>query len=134
MKEKTHLVTIAIVISSLINIGLNALLIPVMKITGAALASLIAYFIGNLFLLFFSEREMKISFGYWRMFLSFIITLAAIFLHLYIFGLQYKFSLLISLNLILWVISSTLVIEVIIGLNEVGRLLKKISSVLLLKK
>jgi O-antigen/teichoic acid export membrane protein len=61
--KKTYLSPIILGISAVLNIGLNLVLIPVMGILGAAVATLVAYFALGMLALFLSYRYLKFDIG-----------------------------------------------------------------------
>jgi O-antigen/teichoic acid export membrane protein len=78
--KKTKLIAVTVIITSLLNIGLNYLLIKEMGIMGAALATLLSVIINNITLFIFSQRLYKIpfdSFKIGRVILIFLIVFFA---------------------------------------------------------
>ncbi len=74
IQKKTYFLPITTITSALFNIVCNFLLIPILGITGAALATLISYFVMALLNLFFSQRIYKIQYEYSRFFKSIFVT------------------------------------------------------------
>ena len=84
--KKTIYMTVAIVASALVNLILNAMLIPVMGMIGAGLATCSAYIIGNLITLYFGERVYPIGFRLMPIVMIAGATLLVIFIQIYILG------------------------------------------------
>ncbi|PGA45197.1 hypothetical protein COL88_26875 [Bacillus thuringiensis] len=55
--------SLIVVISAVVNIVLNIVLIPIMGINGAAVATIIAYMIANIFYYYFSEKYYSLGLG-----------------------------------------------------------------------
>jgi O-antigen/teichoic acid export membrane protein len=81
IKEKSIYVPVITCIGAVVNIGTNFVLIPVMGIMGAALATLAAYFVMAVIYFFVTQRFYKINYEYTK--------LAKIFLSLFIVALIY---------------------------------------------
>lgn len=64
LKEKTKYLSIIYLVAAILNILLNFLLIPVMGIRGAALATLIVSILMALFMFFLSKKEFTWNFNY----------------------------------------------------------------------
>ena len=67
IKEKSLYVPVITVIGAVVNIGTNFLLIPIMGIMGAALATLAAYFVMAIIYFFVTQRFYKINYEYAKM-------------------------------------------------------------------
>ena len=81
IKEKSIYVPVITIIGAIVNIGTNFILIPVMGIMGAALATLAAYFVMAVIYFFVTQRFYKINYEYAK--------LAKIFLSLFIVAVIY---------------------------------------------
>lgn len=66
IKRKTYIVTVVMLLISLLNVGLNILLIPIFGIVGAAQATLISYVAYTVIITYYSFKEFRfeISYGY----------------------------------------------------------------------
>jgi O-antigen/teichoic acid export membrane protein len=62
LTKKTFLTSVALGIGAVINIGLNFLLIPRFQMMGAAIATLVSYFVAVVILYRFSQRHYPINY------------------------------------------------------------------------
>lgn len=81
IRKKTHLIFLIGFVAAIINIILNYLLIPVLGMVGAALATTIGYFISFLIFVFFSQNLYHVPHK-WSSF-SLLFFMASIFVYLY---------------------------------------------------
>ncbi len=82
--KKTIYVTVAIMVSAIMNLAFNATLIPIMGIIGAGLASCLAHVVGNLLTLYFSEKHYPIGFSMISVIGIILLTLLIIFTQIFI--------------------------------------------------
>lgn len=74
LKRKTYLSTVAVGLTGAINFALNYLLIGEFSMVGAAIATLLSFFILALFELYFSQRQYPIAFQYKEMGWSLVVS------------------------------------------------------------
>ena len=65
--EKTQLVALSSIIAACANIFLNLNLIPVYGLTGAAMATLMAFFLQFIMVWGFASRTIEMPWFFWRM-------------------------------------------------------------------
>ncbi len=82
--KKTIYMTVVIMVSAVMNLAFNATLIPLMGIIGAGLASCLAYVVGNLMMLYFSEKHYSIGFSMISVIAITLFTLLAIFVQIFV--------------------------------------------------
>ncbi|MFC2056484.1 flippase [Chloroflexota bacterium] len=102
--ERTIFSTIAIVISAGFNIGLNIAFIPVWGITGAAVATLVSYIIGNALAFYFGEKYYPIGFNYLRLGVIALVTCLGIALQLILLSSDWPIFLQYGLILAIWIL------------------------------
>jgi O-antigen/teichoic acid export membrane protein len=76
IKKKTYLVTVSVLLSGLINIGLNLILIPQFGIIGAGQSTLISYVFYTFSIKYFAFREFSFKIDYRSILLYVIISFA----------------------------------------------------------
>jgi O-antigen/teichoic acid export membrane protein len=86
IKKKTHIVTMIVLVSCLLNIGVNIVLIPKFGILGAALATLISYTFYTIVITYYAFKEFSFSIDYQHILLYIIITIGMYFLITFING------------------------------------------------
>lgn len=111
MKNKGHIISISIMISSLVNIGLNFLFIPVWGIGGAAAATLISYIVWNGLKVYFSAALYDLYFDLRHMVISTLIAGLVLFLslslansQLWYINILIKMFMLFSFPCVIWFI------------------------------
>ena len=109
MKDRPFLISMNIIITAVVNIGLNLIFIPRWGILGAASATLISYLVWNGLRMFFSARLYKLHFDLRRLGMTIIWAGALCFCGLFIavsdslfINLGLKFLLLWPYPLLLW--------------------------------
>jgi O-antigen/teichoic acid export membrane protein len=103
IEKKTKIIASVVLISSVMNIGLNYLLISKYELMGAALATLISIALNNLMLFFVAQRYFKIKFEYAKIAVLLTILFSLIAGGCYVLNelkLEWYFNLLIKLGLI----------------------------------
>lgn len=118
--ERTVFVTVAIVISAGLNIGLNIAFIPIWGMIGAAVATLVAYIIGNALAFYFGERYYSIGFNYLRLGATVLVTCLGIALQLMLLSIDWPIVLQYGLILAIWVIIGLFFAFKIIGRDRIG--------------
>ncbi len=128
VKKRTELIPIAVIISGLVNVGLNLWFIPIYGLFGAALATLISTFLNNLILFIISQSLYRIPVNYKRLF-AVITTFMIIFLFVsyldYFWSFNYLISLTIRLILIILYLSFLVQIKFISFDGIKKRLIRK---------
>lgn len=78
LKEKTHLLSLAMVASLITTVLMNYLLIPMLGMIGAALSTLFGHLLGCIIALYFSQQLLPLGIRIWRILAVFVITIASI--------------------------------------------------------
>ncbi|MGY1464914.1 lipopolysaccharide biosynthesis protein [Bacillus toyonensis] len=128
--NKMLLNSVIVVITAIINIVLNILLVPKLGINGAALATIIAYLIANIFYYYFSEKYYSLGLGLWYPYRYFIIFLLLYGVYITLISpignLYAEFCLDILLCLVYVVL---LILFRFITIKEIKRLFDSISNI-----
>jgi len=96
MKNKTFHLSAILIVSAIFNLGLNFLLIPVLGLFGAAMATLVSYIIWNALKSYYSHKFYQLSFDYRRLWQITIIGVV-----LYLISLNIAITDLIYLNILI---------------------------------
>ncbi|MFX0124543.1 MAG: lipopolysaccharide biosynthesis protein [Candidatus Hodarchaeota archaeon] len=75
IRKKTHVVTILMIITCILNIGLNIVLIPLFGIIGAAQATLVSYIFYTILITYLAFKEFSFPIHYERVFLYLVASL-----------------------------------------------------------
>jgi len=118
--EKTVFATVAIVVSAGLNIGLNIAFIPIWGMIGAAVATLVAYVIGNVLVFYFGEKCYPISFNYLHLGATMLVTCVGIALQLMLLNSNWSIFLQYGLILVIWVLIGLFFAFKIIGRDRIG--------------
>jgi O-antigen/teichoic acid export membrane protein len=87
IKEKSIYAPITVGLGALVNVGVNFMLIPVMGMMGAALATLASYFVMTLSIYFITQRFYKISYEIGKISKIFLIILIVGFVYYYLISI-----------------------------------------------
>jgi O-antigen/teichoic acid export membrane protein len=124
IKEKSIYVPVITGIGAVVNIGTNFMLIPVMGIMGAALATLAAYFVMAVIYFFVTQRFYKINYEYAKLAKIFL----SIFIVAFIYYIQQLNGLLTLTNKFLMLLLFVILLFVFnIGREEFTFLKKRLS-------
>ena len=125
--EKTWWVTVALMVAAVLNIIFNALLVPAYAGMGAAIASAMAMFIGNVVLSFISEKVWPIRLQYGIILAQIFIAIAAVCGILWLYALSRPVWIVVLITIISPVIILSLTIG-IKGIRGIKRLIKRGSN------
>jgi O-antigen/teichoic acid export membrane protein len=76
IRKKTHILTIIMIVTCLLNVGLNVVLIPSFGITGAAQATLISYIFYTIVITYYAFKEFKFRIDFRRISLYLAVAVA----------------------------------------------------------
>ncbi len=125
--EKTWGVTVALTVAAICNIGFNALLVPVYAGIGAAIASALAMLIGNIMLLFISEKVWPIKLQYNIILTQIFIAVIAVSGILWLYALSKP----VWTVVLITIISPAIILSLTIGIKDIRgikRLIKRGSN------
>ena len=114
IQEKTKVFPLITGIGALVNVGVNILLIPLLGIFGAALATLVSYIFMSAGLYFYSQKYYKINYEFYKVISILFLLISASVIYYYLYFSN-------SLNLI----SKVLVLIVFISLFFFMKIIKK---------
>ena len=100
--RKTKFIAMATILSGLVNIAINAILIPKMGVYGAAIATLIAYivlFLVHYFIVEFKYKHSDFPFTYYLVGIG-IVLLAALIFYIFIDYLVIRWALMFIIGLV----------------------------------
>ncbi len=126
LSKKTLFATIGIFMSAIINVLLNIILIPLWGIIGAASATLIAYIVGNVVVLYFSEKHYPIKFRSYRLLFTIVVTCIVISVELVLLRLDWPVLIQYCMIVLLWIITILLFAYVVIGKNRISTIRKTV--------
>jgi len=86
IKEKTKIIGVIVIISSLINVGLNYLLIPAYGLIGASFSTLLAILFNNLVIFYFGNRSYNLNIEFKRVIFMLPLLIISIYFGNYIIG------------------------------------------------
>ena len=101
MKKKSYLVSMTILVSAVVNIGLNIILIPQWGLIGAAIATIASYFVWNALKMYYSATLYDLFFEKRKLFL---ITMVGILCMAFGIGLTLEIGLLASLGVKIFIL------------------------------
>ncbi|MEX1001468.1 MAG: oligosaccharide flippase family protein [Crocinitomicaceae bacterium] len=102
LKKKTNVIAVVVILTSLLNVGLNYVLISKFQLYGAAIATLISIFINNIALVYFSQKYFKLHFHYRTIGVVFLLVSISVYFGCYVLpGLKLNLFIVIALKLLL---------------------------------
>ncbi|KIZ30510.1 hypothetical protein C5137_15570 [Bacillus cereus] len=121
--------SLIVVISAVVNILLNIILIPKIGVNGAAIATIIAYMIANVFYYYFSEKYYSLGLGIFYPYKYFIVFILLYVVYYYFISSLENLYIEFFWNLILCVMYIVLLIVFrFTNINEIKMLVNKILS------
>jgi len=102
-----------------LNIGLNMAFIPIWGIMGAAIATLVAYVIGNCLAFYFGEKYYPIGFHYLRLSATVVVTCLGIALQLILLSTGYPIALQYGLIIFIWAVIALFFAFKVIGRDKI---------------
>ena len=131
--KKTKFFSIGILLSGIVGVILNICLIPTYGITGAAFATCIAHFVGNLITNYYSNRYYPLGLSTVNLFLILFVTLFSVGLQLMFFDLNLNLPTLSIAILGTWIISIFILVK-FLGNDDIERIKEYIFPIFRLMK